>query len=111
MMTLPYFFFENLKEHGPLPPNGILSRAIHADERIKVLQFCFAPGTELSAHTAPVPALLYFVSGEAELQLGEDRKDVSEGALAWMAPRLEHAVRARTEVVMLLVMLRDAAKA
>ncbi len=110
-MTPPYFFFENLKQHAPLPSNGILSRTLHADEKTKVLQFCFAPGTELSAHTAPVPALLYFVSGEAELQLGEDRKDVSEGAFAWMAPRLEHAIRARTEVVMLLVMLRDAARA
>lgn len=110
-MTLPYLFFENLKQHASLPAGGILSRTLHADEKHKVLQFCFAPGTELSAHTAPVPAILYFVSGEAELQLGEDRKDVSEGAFAWMSPRLEHAIRARTEVIMLLIMLRDAAKA
>ena len=105
-MTQPYFFHEDLREHAPLPPNGILSRTLHADAQIKILQFCFAPGQELSAHMAPVPALLYFVSGQAELQLGEDVREVREGALAWMPPRLEHAIRARTEVVMLLVMLR-----
>lgn len=109
-MNEPYFFFEDLRAHAPLPPNGILSRTLHADERSKIIQFCFAPGQELSAHTAPVPALLYFAQGEAELQLGEDVKAVREGALAFMAPRLEHAIRAKTEVVMLLVMFREPGK-
>ncbi len=107
-MTQPYLFLENLAEHAELPPNGILSRTLHADDKTKILQFCFAPGTELSAHTAPVPALLCFVRGEAELQLGEDRMDARAGSLAYMTPRLEHAIRARTEVVMLLVMFRGA---
>lgn len=109
-MTQPYLFFENLSDHAGLPPNGILSRTLHADDKTKILQFCFAPGTELSAHTAPVAALLYFVSGEAELQLGEDRMNAREGSLAFMPPRLEHAIRARTGVVLLLVMFRDAPK-
>lgn len=110
-MTQPYLFLENLAEHAELPPNGILSRTLHADDKTKILQFCFAPGTELSAHTAPVPALLYFVRGEAELQLGEDRMDARAGSLAYMAPRLEHAIRARTEAVMLLVMFRGTPQA
>ncbi|MGQ9917021.1 MAG: cupin domain-containing protein [Bryobacteraceae bacterium] len=109
-MNAPYFFLEDLKAHAALPPNGILSRTLHSDERSKILQFCFAQGQELSAHTAPVPALLYFAKGEAELQLGQDVKAVREGALAYMTPRLEHAIRAKTEVVMLLVMIRDPAK-
>ncbi len=109
-MSEPYFYFEDLREHAALPANGILSRTLHADGITKIIQFCFAPGQELSAHTAPVPALLYFAQGEAELQLGEDVKNVREGALAYMAPRLEHAIRAKTEVVMLLVMFRESSK-
>jgi len=109
-VTLPYFFLDQLAPYETLPSGGILSRTLFADETIKIIQFCFAPGTELSAHTAPVPALLYFVSGEAELQLGEDRKQAVQGSLAYMAPRLEHAIRARTETVMLLVMFRGGAK-
>lgn len=109
-MNEPYFYMEDLREHAPLPPDGILSRTLFAGERAKIIQFCFAPGQELSAHTAPVPALLYFASGSAELRLGGDLKEASEGTLVYMTPRLEHAVRAKTEVVMLLVMFRDAPK-
>ncbi|MCS7044060.1 MAG: cupin domain-containing protein [Bryobacteraceae bacterium] len=108
-MSEPYLYLEDLRQHAPLPPNGILSRTLAIDERVKIIQFCFAPGQELSAHTAPVPALLYFAKGEADLQLGTDAKSASEGTLVYMPPRLEHAVRAKTEVVMLLVMFRGAA--
>jgi quercetin dioxygenase-like cupin family protein len=110
-MTQPYLFFDNLASHADLPPDGILSRTLHADDKTKILQFCFAAGTELSAHTALVPAMLYFVRGEAELQLGEDRMEAREGSLAFMPPRLEHAIRARTETVMLLVMFREPSQA
>lgn len=106
-MTQPCFFHEDITQHAPLPPDGILSRTLHAGSGVKIIQFCFAPGQELSAHTAPMPALLHFVQGEAELQLGSDIRNVRQGALAWMPPRLEHAIRAKTEVVMLLVMLRE----
>ncbi len=106
-MNEPYYFLKDLRDHTPLPPNGILSRTLVADERAKIIQFCFAPGQELSAHTAPVPALLYFASGSVELRLAGDVKEAAEGTLVYMPARLEHAVRARTEVVMLLVMFRD----
>lgn len=109
-MSEPYFYLEDLRDHTPLPPNGILSRTLVVDDRAKIIQFCFAPGQELSAHTAPVPALLYFASGSAEVRLGSDVKEASEGALVYMAPRLEHAIRAKTEVVMLLVMFREPPK-
>jgi quercetin dioxygenase-like cupin family protein len=105
--STPYVFIENLNDHAPLPPNGILSRTLQADARSKTIQFCFAPGQELSAHTATCPALIYVISGEAELQLGADVKQVQAGAMAYMEPRLEHAIRARTEVVLLLVMFKS----
>jgi len=107
-MSDTYFFLSDLREHAPLPPNGILSRTLHADGHAKIMQFCFAPGQELSAHTAPVPALLYFASGEAELTLGGDVREAREGTLVYMPPQLEHAIRAKTDVVMLLVMFRNA---
>lgn len=106
-MSERYAFIEDLSEHSPLPENGILSRAIQNDDRSKVIQFCFAPGQELSAHTAPMPALLYFVKGEGTLRLGEDVKEVRAGSFAYMTPLLEHGIQARTEVVMLLVMLKN----
>jgi quercetin dioxygenase-like cupin family protein len=104
-----YLFVEDLREHSPLPENGILSRTLQADERAKIIQFCFAPGQELSAHTAQVPAMIYFISGDATLTLGTDKREVTAGAFASMPPMLPHAIQAHTEVVMLLVMLKNPA--
>src|SRR5512135_2990282 len=99
-MSDRYTFIEDLREHSPLPENGILSRTIQNDDRSKIIQFCFAPGQELSAHTAPFPATLYFAKGEAALKLGDDEMEAAEGTFAYMTPNLEHGIRAKTEVVL-----------
>lgn len=104
-----HIFHKNLAEHGPIPENGILSRTIQVDERSKVVLFVFAPGQELSAHTAPMPATIYIVSGEGTLRLGDESMEIAPGAFAYMPPKLEHAIKARTEVVMLLTMVKGVA--
>ncbi len=106
-MSDNYIFLDDLREHAPLPENGILSRTLQSDERSKTIQFCFAPGQELSAHTAPYPAILYFAQGEADLLLGGEAREAHTGTLVHMAPKLEHGIVAKTEVVMLLVMLKS----
>ncbi len=105
-MTNEFQYIEDIRQHTAIPANGILSATLQSDERSKVVQFVFAPGQELSAHTAPYPALLYFASGEADLTLGEEKREAREGTFVHMAARLPHAIHAKTEVVMLLVMLR-----
>lgn len=106
-MSDNYIFINDLREHSPLPENGILSRTLQNDTRTKVIQFTFAPGQELSAHTAPMPATIYIASGQATLRLGNDVKEASEGSFAYMAPLLEHGIQAKTEVVMLLTMIKN----
>ena len=105
---MTYTFVPNVDPAAVVPASGILSRTLHNDDQNKVVQFTFAPGTELSAHTAPFPASIFIVRGEAELQLGDDKHDVSAGAFAQMPPKLEHAIRARTELVMLLIINKGA---
>lgn len=106
-----HIFHNNLSEHGPIPENGILSRTIQTDERSKVVLFVFAPGQELSAHTAPMPATIFIVSGEGTLKLGAETMEIAPGSFAYMPPKLEHAIKARTEVVMLLTMVKGVAAA
>jgi quercetin dioxygenase-like cupin family protein len=108
-MSEKYVFLEDLRDHSPLPENGILSRTLQSDEVSKTIQFCFAPGQELSAHTAPFPAILYFAKGEADLNLGGEMHAAHEGTLVHMPPKLEHGIKAKTEVVMLLVMIKGIA--
>lgn len=106
-MTEKYMFVEDLREHSAVPERGILSTTLQSDERSKLIQFVFAPGQELSAHTAPFPAVLYFAKGEADLTLGDEQKQAKEGTLVHMAANLPHGIKATTEVVMLLMMLRS----
>lgn len=87
-----------------IAPDSIVSRTFYQDERVKAILFGFAPGQELSEHTAAVPAAIQIVSGAATLTLGAERYEAGAGAWAHMAARLPHSIVAKTEVVMLLWM-------
>jgi quercetin dioxygenase-like cupin family protein len=88
------------------PADGILSRTLYADDRLKVVGFGFAAGEELSEHTAAVPAVMHFLSGEADITLGGDHRAAAAGAWVHMPAGLKHSVRAKTPVVMLLSLLK-----
>ena len=103
-----YTLYRDLASEAQVPENGILSRTLHNDDHVKIVIFGFAPGQELSAHTAPMAASLYFVQGEAQLTLGADVEEVKAGALVHMRPQLTHGILARTAVVMLLTMYKQA---
>ncbi len=74
-----YTFLANLKEEFALPEMGILSRVLHKDDKVNITLFGFSKGEELSAHSAPTPAILYFLEGEAEVQLGDDKVSAQPG--------------------------------
>ncbi len=104
---MDYTFFEELAgQLPPVPPDSIVSRTIYDDERVKVVLFGFAPGQELSEHTASMPALLHILSGAARLTLGEDVLEAGAGAWVHMPARLPHSLLAKTPVTMLLLLLR-----
>jgi quercetin dioxygenase-like cupin family protein len=103
-----YTFLADLAAEAQIPENGILSRTVYNDDHVKILVFGFAPGQELSAHTAPMAASIYIHSGEARLTLGSDAHDVGAGAFVHMPPQLPHGIQARTPVVMMLQMYKQA---
>ena len=103
----PYTFVEDVEAEVPVPDNGVLSRTLFNDESLKIVAFGFSAGQELSAHTAPMAAVLHFLKGEAELTLGDEKRDVRAGAVVHMAPGLTHAIIAKTPLVMLLLMLKQ----
>ena len=107
-MEHPYIHHADLRDITA-PSSGIVSKTLQNDARSKIIQFCFAPGQELSAHTAPFPAILQFLRGQASVKLGVDETQASEGTFVYMTPNLEHGIRAQSEVVMLLIMLKNPA--
>ena len=106
-MANEFNYFENLAAELPeISPDSIVSRTLYDDEQHKAILFGFAPGQELSEHTASMTALPYFIRGQAKLTLGEAERDASAGTWVRMEPRLPHSVLAETEVFMLLLMLK-----
>jgi quercetin dioxygenase-like cupin family protein len=104
-MDAPYSFLADLLKEVELPAKGILSRTLRKDEQLRMTLFGFAAGEELSAHTAPHPAVLYFLQGEAQVKLGGDTFDAKAGSLAYMPAHLPHGIYAKTPLVMLLIMV------
>jgi quercetin dioxygenase-like cupin family protein len=86
--------------------DSIISRTLYSDERLKVVLFGFAAGQELSEHTSAHPAVLHFLSGEADVTLGDELKPAGPGTWIHMPPRLPHRIEAKTPVVMLLLMVK-----
>jgi quercetin dioxygenase-like cupin family protein len=106
-MTAPYAFLADLRAEVEIPKDGILSRTVFSDSRLKVVLFGFDAGQELSEHTAAMPAVIHVLEGEAEVLLGDDRREAGPGTWIHMPAGLRHALTARTPVVMLLLLLRD----
>jgi quercetin dioxygenase-like cupin family protein len=97
--------FDLVNEAEP-PADGILSRTVFQDDRVKAVVFGFGQGQELSEHTAAKPAMLFFVKGEATVGLGDDLKEAQVGTWVHMPAGLQHSIRAKTPLVMLLVLLK-----
>ncbi|MFO0929497.1 MAG: cupin domain-containing protein [Gemmataceae bacterium] len=106
MTTPAYTLFADLAREAEAPADGILSRTLYTDDRLKVVLFGFAAGQELSEHTAAKPAVMHFVRGEAAVTLGDDTVDAGPNTWVHMAPNLRHAIKARTPTVMLLLLLK-----
>ncbi len=61
---------------------------------------------EILQHASALPAILYFLSGEASLHLGGEEKDARAGTWVDMPPRMPHSVLANTPVTMLLLLIK-----
>jgi quercetin dioxygenase-like cupin family protein len=100
-------FTANLDEKLPeIVPDSIVSRTLFSSPQLKAVLFGFAPGQELSEHTASSPAIIHILSGRADLTLGGAKQSAGPGTWVHMPARLSHALVAQTEVSMLLLLLK-----
>jgi quercetin dioxygenase-like cupin family protein len=93
---------ERLRGEVQVPEQGILSRTLHNGDGLKVVIFGFSAGQELSAHAAPMPAVIQILEGVARVTLGGDVRRLEAGSFVAMPPGLTHAIAAETPLVMLL---------
>ncbi|MCH7985143.1 MAG: cupin domain-containing protein [Acidobacteria bacterium] len=107
-MKTNYTCITDLPSQVEIPPDGILTRTLYADEQVKVILFGFDAGQELSEHTASMPAILHFLQGEARLTLGQDSMEAHAGTWVHMPANLQHSISAKTPVILLLLLLKQA---
>jgi quercetin dioxygenase-like cupin family protein len=96
----------NLSDVVSPPEDGIISRTVYQDDRLKAVMFGFGAGQELSEHTASKPAVMHFISGEADVTLGQQRVAAAAGTWIHMAAGQVHGITAKTPTVMLLLLLK-----
>jgi quercetin dioxygenase-like cupin family protein len=85
---------------------GIVSKTLVENGHHKLVHFTFAPGQELSEHTASVPAVIHVLAGGGTVRLGGEEHRAQPGSLFYMPAGLPHAVHADDELVFLLTMFR-----
>lgn len=106
-MSKEYTYITDLyKELQGIPSDSIISRTIYNDNHLKAILFGFASGQELSEHTSSMPAIIHIIKGESRLTLGEDSIEVRDGAWVHMPPGLPHGIYAKSDLVMLLILVK-----
>ncbi len=101
-----YNFVDNLLARAEVPKQGIHSQVLQKNEHVNITLFGFSPGQELSTHSAPTPAVICILNGEADITLGEDVHHARAGSFAYMPPLLPHAIAAKTATTMLLIQIK-----
>ena len=105
-MSNSYTHIVDLASEVEPPNDGILTRTLFNGDDVKAVIFGFGEGEELSEHTASMPAILHFISGEAALTPGDETVEAQPGSWIHITANLKHGVFTRTPVVMLLLLLK-----
>ena len=105
-MSTSYTHILDLAKEAEPPANGILSRTLFQDDRIKAVIFGFAQGEELSEHTAANRPCCSSSRAMRSWGLGDDMTDAHAGTWVHMPAGLKHSIKAKTPVVMLLALIK-----
>ena len=84
---------------------GIHSQTLLDAPDLRLIAFAFAPGEELSEHTAARSAVVHVLDGEGEAVVGGEAHEIGPGAWFRMDARVAHSIHARTPLRMLLYLL------
>jgi quercetin dioxygenase-like cupin family protein len=69
--------------------------------------FAFDRGQKLSEHTAPYDAVVQIIDGSADITIGGKLETVCAGQLIVMPANIPHAVAAKEQFKMMLVMIQS----
>lgn len=103
---MDYKFIDDLLATVEVPKEGIKSQVLQKDEQVNITLFGFSAGQELLTHSAPTPAVICILDGQADVSLGDDVHHAKAGSFAYMPPLLPHAIAAKSPTTMLLIQIK-----
>jgi quercetin dioxygenase-like cupin family protein len=99
----------NLAEATEFSDVGIVSRALHDQDGVRVTLFAFAAGQRITEHSTPARALIQILSGACEFTLEGKKRPLRAGDLLHLPPAFPHAVLATEAFSMMTVLIREKA--
>lgn len=90
-----------------ITPDSIVSRSLTKEDGFNATLFGMDAGQEMSEHSSPQDAMIYFISGEIELTLGDER--ITSEPCSWlhMPGGLPHSLKANTPATFILIMVKQ----
>jgi quercetin dioxygenase-like cupin family protein len=107
-MSAAHLFIADLGAEAAPPARGILSQTLYDAPDLRLVMFGFAPGEELSEHTAARPAVVHVLAGDGEAIVGGERHAIGPGSWFHMPARMAHSIRASSPLTMALYLLPEA---
>jgi quercetin dioxygenase-like cupin family protein len=98
-------FIADVSAEAPPLARGIHSQTLYDGPDLRFVLFSFAPGEELSEHTAARPAVVHVLAGEGDAVVGGESHSLSPGSWFRMPARMAHSIRARTPLRLALYLL------
>lgn len=87
-------------------PGAIVSRTLLKASGGNLTLFAFDQGEKLSEHSTPHDALAYLLEGRMEITIGGEMHAVGEGEILPLPASVPHAVLAKSQSKLLLVMVQ-----
>lgn len=89
-----------------IPADAIISQTTANNDAFKATLFSFDKGQELTEHTTPRDAILFFLHGEFEVITGGEQFTATPGAWLHLPPSLPHSLKALSPGQFLLIILK-----
>ncbi len=83
----------------------VVSRTLSQGKAVSITLFAFDEGEEIGSHDSEGDAMVYLLDGEAEITIGGEVHHVKAGQTIVMPARVQHALFAKKQFKMLLVVV------
>lgn len=88
-----------------IPEDGVLSKVLYRDDKVRVVGFAFDTDQELTEHTAAVPVVIQVVSGRFQFTVGDETSEIGPASWIHLEASVPHSVIALEPSRLLLTLL------